>query len=104
MLRFPLAGVLDEPACDDFLLHILHPLGWHSPRAHPLGAAQAPQRPQSLCIAERGETPKEYPASPHYVFCRPLTSAIVRRRRALVNARSTEASIPRNVALCATAG
>jgi hypothetical protein len=44
MLRFPLDGLLDEQACYDFLLHILHPDGLHCPRSHPLRADQAPQR------------------------------------------------------------
>jgi transposase-like protein len=44
MLRFPLDGLLDEQACYDFLLRILHPNGLHCPRGHPLGADQAPHR------------------------------------------------------------
>jgi hypothetical protein len=44
MLRFPLDGLLDEQACYDFLLHILHPDGLHCPRGHPLPADQAPHR------------------------------------------------------------
>ena len=44
MLRFPLDGLLDEQACYDFLLRILHPDGLHCPHGHPLGAAQAPHR------------------------------------------------------------
>jgi hypothetical protein len=34
MLRFPLDGLLDEQACYDFLLHILHPDGLHCPQGH----------------------------------------------------------------------
>jgi hypothetical protein len=44
MLRFPLDGLLDEQACYDFLLRLLHPDGLHCPRGHPLGADQAPHR------------------------------------------------------------
>ena len=35
MLRFPLDGLLDEQACYDFLLRILHPDGLHCPHGHP---------------------------------------------------------------------
>jgi len=42
MLRFPLDGLLDELACYEFLLRILHPDGLHCPRGHPLSASQAP--------------------------------------------------------------
>ena len=44
MLRFPLDGLLDEQACYEFLLHILHPDGLHCPRGHPLVAGQSPHR------------------------------------------------------------
>jgi transposase-like protein len=44
MLRFPLDGLLDEQACYDFLLHILHPDGLHCPHGHALPADQAPHR------------------------------------------------------------
>jgi len=44
MLRFPLDGLLDEQACYDFLLHILHPDGLHCPQGHPLPPEQAPHR------------------------------------------------------------
>jgi hypothetical protein len=44
MLRFPLDGLLDEQACYEFLLRILHPDGLHCPHGHPLAAGQAPHR------------------------------------------------------------
>jgi len=50
MLRFPLDGLLDEQACYDFLLRLLHPDGLHCPRGHQLGADQAPhRRPDWYC-------------------------------------------------------
>ena len=44
MLRFPLDGLLDEQACYEFLLHILHPDGLHCLRGHALSAGQSPHR------------------------------------------------------------
>jgi transposase-like protein len=44
MLRFLLEGLLDEPACYDFLLHVLHPDSLHCSRGHSLPAEQAPHR------------------------------------------------------------
>ena len=44
MLRFPLDGLLDEQACYEFLLRILHPEGLRCPRGHLLPASQAPHR------------------------------------------------------------
>jgi transposase-like protein len=41
MLHFPLNDLLDEQACYDFLLHVLHPDGLRCPQGHPLPAAQA---------------------------------------------------------------
>jgi len=40
MLQFPLDDLLDEQACYDFLLGVLHPEGLHCPQGHPLRAAQ----------------------------------------------------------------
>ncbi len=41
MLQVPLDDLLDEQACHDFLLRVLHPDGLHCPQGHPLPAAQA---------------------------------------------------------------
>ncbi len=41
MLQFPLDDLLDEQACHDFLLRVLHPDGLHCPQGHPLPADQA---------------------------------------------------------------
>ena len=41
MLQFPLDDLLDEHACYDFLLHVLHPDGLCCPHGHRLPAAQA---------------------------------------------------------------
>ncbi len=41
MLQFPLDDLLDEQACHDFLLRVLHPAGLHCPHGHPLPADQA---------------------------------------------------------------
>ena len=41
MLQFPLDNLLDEQACHDFLLRVLHPDGLHCPQGHPLPADQA---------------------------------------------------------------
>ena len=41
MLQFPLDDLLDEQACYDFLLHVLHPEGLCCPHGHRLPAAQA---------------------------------------------------------------
>jgi transposase-like protein len=41
MLQFPLDDMLDEQACHNFLLRVLHPEGLHCPQGHPLPAGQA---------------------------------------------------------------
>ena len=41
MLHFPLDDVLDEQACYDFLMRILHPDGLCCPHGHPLPPDQA---------------------------------------------------------------
>jgi transposase-like protein len=41
MLQFPLNDMLDEQACHEFLLRVLHPDGLHCPHGHRLPAAQA---------------------------------------------------------------
>ena len=41
MLQFPLDDILDEQACHDFLLRVLHPDGLHCPQGHALPADQA---------------------------------------------------------------
>jgi hypothetical protein len=52
MLGFPIDGLLDEQACCEFLLRILHPDGLHCPRGHPLPADQAPHRRRRLLIPD----------------------------------------------------
>ncbi len=42
MLRFPIGDLLDERACYEFLLHLLHPTGLACPKGHPLPPTQAP--------------------------------------------------------------
>ncbi len=41
MLQFPLNDLLDEQACYDFLLRVLHPDGLHCPHGHRLPPDQA---------------------------------------------------------------
>jgi transposase-like protein len=42
VIRFPLADLLDEQKCYNYLLHVLHPDGLKCPAGHPLPADQAP--------------------------------------------------------------
>ncbi len=42
MMRFPIADLLDEQDCYNYLLNILHPQGLHCPYGHPLPESQAP--------------------------------------------------------------
>jgi hypothetical protein len=42
MIKFPLSKLLDEQACYEWLLNILHPKGLHCPNGHALPAGQAP--------------------------------------------------------------
>jgi transposase-like protein len=42
MMQFPLDTLLDEQACYDFLLRVLHPNGLACPRGHQLPPHQAP--------------------------------------------------------------
>jgi transposase-like protein len=42
MLQFPLDELLDEQACHDFLLRVLHPDGLRCPHGHALPVDQAP--------------------------------------------------------------
>jgi hypothetical protein len=42
MMQFPLDTLLDEQACYDFLLRVLHPNGLACPRDHQLPPHQAP--------------------------------------------------------------
>jgi hypothetical protein len=42
MMLFPITELLDEPACHDFLLKVLHPDGLKRPLGHPLLPGQAP--------------------------------------------------------------
>ena len=42
MMNFPIAELLDEQRCYDFLLSVLHPEGLHCRNGHPLPPDQAP--------------------------------------------------------------
>ncbi len=42
MMAFPIQGLMDEQACYDYLLGVLHPQGLHCPQGHPLPTGQAP--------------------------------------------------------------
>ena len=42
MMQFPITTLLDEQACYDFLLHVLHPGGFACPHGHVLPPEQAP--------------------------------------------------------------
>ena len=42
MIQFALTDLLDEQACYDYLLAVLHPQGLHCPGGHPLPPHQAP--------------------------------------------------------------
>jgi len=42
MIKFPLTELLDEKACYQWLLRILHPQGLRCPNGHVLSEGQAP--------------------------------------------------------------
>lgn len=42
MMRFPIADLLDEQGCYNYLLNIIHPGGLHCPYGHSLPESQAP--------------------------------------------------------------
>lgn len=42
MMAFPLQALMDEQACYNYLLEVLHPEGLHCPQGHALPAEQAP--------------------------------------------------------------
>jgi transposase-like protein len=42
MMEFPITELLDEQACYDFLLNVLHPKGVHCPAGHKVARGQAP--------------------------------------------------------------
>jgi transposase-like protein len=42
MIKFPLTKLLDEQACYEWLLKLLHPQGLHCPNGHALPEGQAP--------------------------------------------------------------
>ena len=52
MLRFPIGDLLDECACHDFLLHLLHPAGLACRNGHPLPPGQAPHDRHRAPIAD----------------------------------------------------
>lgn len=40
MIVFPIQSLMDEQACYEYLLSVLHPQGLHCPQGHPLPAGQ----------------------------------------------------------------
>ncbi|HEY4682956.1 MAG TPA: hypothetical protein VIH17_06870 [Candidatus Acidoferrales bacterium] len=40
MIAFPIQSLMDEQACYDYLLSVLHPQGLHCPEGHPLPVGQ----------------------------------------------------------------
>ncbi len=40
MVAFPIQSLMDEQACYDYLLSVLHPQGLHCPESHPLPVGQ----------------------------------------------------------------
>jgi transposase-like protein len=40
MIVFPIQSLMDEQACYEYLLSVLHPHGLHCPQGHPLPASQ----------------------------------------------------------------
>ena len=42
MIEFPIRSLMDEQACYNYLLEVLHPEGLHCPQGHALPAEQAP--------------------------------------------------------------
>jgi transposase-like protein len=40
MITFPIQSLMDEQACYDYLLGVLHPQGLHCPEGHPLSEDQ----------------------------------------------------------------
>ncbi len=42
MMEFPITELMDEQACYDFLLGVLHPQGLHCPAGHKVARGQAP--------------------------------------------------------------
>jgi transposase-like protein len=43
MIAFPIQSLMDEQACYDYLLSVLHPQGLHCPEGHPLATGQGAQ-------------------------------------------------------------
>ena len=52
MIKFPLTELLDEQACYEWLLKILHPKGLYCPNGHALPVVQAPHDRQRAPIVE----------------------------------------------------
>jgi transposase-like protein len=52
MIKFPLTELLDEQACYEWLLKILHPKGLHCPSGHAIPAGQAPHDRQRTPIVK----------------------------------------------------
>ena len=57
MIVFPIQSLMDEQACYDYLLSVLHPHGLHCPQRHPLPADQgAHDRQRAPVVDYRGKT------------------------------------------------
>ena len=57
MIVFPLQSLMDEQACYEYLLSVLHPQGLHCPQGHPLPAGQgAHDRHRTPIVDSRGKT------------------------------------------------
>ncbi len=52
MIAFPLQSLMEEQACYDSLLSVLHPQGLHCPQGHPLPADQGAQDRQRAPIVD----------------------------------------------------
>lgn len=57
MIAFPIQALMDEHACDDYLLDVWHPQGLPCPQDHPLPAGQAPHETHRAPLVDsRGQT------------------------------------------------
>ena len=52
MIEFLLRSLMDEQACYNYLLEVLHPEGLHCPQGHALPAEQAPHDKQRAPIVD----------------------------------------------------
>jgi transposase-like protein len=52
MMEFPITELLDEQACYDFLLHVLHPKGLSCPEGHKVKRGQASHMSDRLPLVD----------------------------------------------------